>query len=72
MSKLTDGLDLNDFGNTQKRGEKTLEAALVIGGKKTFLLMKSVLSLKRITTKRMVSLNQPVKLFSRVLMRFFL
>lgn len=34
MSKLTDGLDLNDFGNTQKRGKKTLEAALVIGGKK--------------------------------------
>ncbi|HGA8585800.1 TPA: hypothetical protein ACITOD_003168 [Salmonella enterica subsp. enterica serovar Saintpaul] len=33
MSKLTDGLNLNDFGNTPKRGEKTVEAALIIGDK---------------------------------------
>ncbi|HGP2725767.1 TPA: hypothetical protein ACLGO4_004581 [Salmonella enterica] len=33
MSKLSDNLDLSDFGNTPKRGEKTIEAALAIGSK---------------------------------------
>ncbi|ELS6025027.1 hypothetical protein R5Q34_004570 [Salmonella enterica] len=34
MSKLTDSLNLSDFGNTPKRGEKTIEAAQTIGSKK--------------------------------------
>ena len=33
MSKLTDNLDLADFGNTPQRGAKTLQAATEIGDK---------------------------------------
>ncbi|EEL6540227.1 hypothetical protein C9D20_22310 [Salmonella enterica subsp. enterica serovar Infantis] len=33
MSKLTDNLDLADFGNTPQRAAKTLEAATEIGAK---------------------------------------
>lgn len=34
MSKLTDGLGLNDFGDGAFRGKKTIEAAKIIGRKK--------------------------------------
>lgn len=33
MSKLTDGLGLNDFGGGAFRGKKTIEAAKIIGRK---------------------------------------
>lgn len=33
MSKLTDNLDLADFGNTPQRAAKTLQAATEIGAK---------------------------------------
>ncbi|EIP1625596.1 hypothetical protein LR881_004884, partial [Escherichia coli] len=33
MSKLTDNLNLADFGNTPQRGAKTLQAANEIGDK---------------------------------------
>lgn len=33
MSKLTDSLQLSDFGNSRKRGEKTIEAAKILGNK---------------------------------------
>jgi len=34
MKKITDAFNLGDLGNTQLRGKKTIEAAMIIGGKR--------------------------------------
>lgn len=72
MSKLTDNLDLADFGNTPQRAAKTLQAATEIGAKNELTSQEMDILIEADYYKKMVNLNHLVKSSKSDWMKYFL